>query len=961
MEKKNIISGGDSRFPLCQTTKSLKDVQNDYCCLSVGSSNLTHGQGSNYSIYNNLTSVHDDDTNRLKGIFDETHPSISELNIEVNSFQNLADQLTEETKIIVQKLTEEIASGEILSKEVSLLKSMGIKFKHELQELKHSSDVLHLHLPNSQSTTIKRFIDEKSAHDYDSLNSHSRWLQSLNLVEEKLKDIQRKTQLLYHGKDNDSPDGDLQTIDSVLQTLNDVLHEISEIIVETDSNDFQPGRMRKILKELELSKLEQDRITKNMNQKENYYKDLILELQEDNRNTLNELDILKSQHSNCLNTISSFEVEIKEIHEDMNEQLSRFVDERISMKSFIKELERRGNASDTMLKKIRRNSSVVVDQLQKELELLSCQVISLFEINENLFKQAISEASKFLLHGHPNMHLDIGKLDFLHEKHFIQDHNENSTSLKPDNHIPPHSEAEFSEMRLLNMNLEIFTIFLHETLQEKLCTFRSLVEENSKLSQKLDESLQSNKLLTIKLQVMTKSVGMLRKIEVEHVSTIDGLYLKNQILEGKLQDVSHENSLLTERMKTIKELVMESNVFETKYKACNAKKQELESLLNKESLEKNHLLGELKSMSEEYEAIKAECAKLVNDFEDQNRTMEAKLQDISKQRQVYEMEYKDIETNFQLCDKEKKKIENLYEKESAQRFLLQENLKTVIEEYAAFKEESNTSSTVIKGLEQTLSLVNEKVGDLQSIIISCDDQLSEFASTNFSLESELDKKNYLVIMTHVEQCLQFANKKVLELYQNNKDAVKKINILEGTLQNTECNNRELMAKLDVSNTRAQKLQLELTEVAENLKIISETKNMHEDKNRELSQRNIVMEFDLQFISSVNRELQSELQAFSESLVIKPDVLTYDEMRSESEFSSLNLDFYKKGTIKVQGQFQENGEKDKLRDAFDLMKIQMEIFLSTADYLKQRNNKLGFGTTSYDVLEEIRSGNSEKYT
>ncbi|KMZ57444.1 hypothetical protein ZOSMA_85G00060, partial [Zostera marina] len=345
----------------------------------IGQTSRYKKEGSdNYSIVNELAIVCEEN-NRLRGSFEVAQSYISGYKMEMSSFQTLADGLSEEIKNIVQQLAGELAYDEAMAREVSLLKSECMKLKHELQELKYSKDMLHITggRRNMQNTTVNQFtIPSPTKHPF-------------------------------------MPISPATITDDLANGL------------ESDSNNFLEGRVCELLRELEISKQEQENLTKKMNQMENYYEALIQDIEETHKSTLNELDAVKSEHSTCFYTISSFQVQIEKMHQDMNGQLSRMADERHSLKSLNKELEGRANDSDVMLKKIRRNYSVSVDRLQKDLELLSCQVLSLFETNENLAKQAFAEASQLFLQRLPcdvpdtvqlGFHNDVLQTTF-HEKY----------------------------------------------------------------------------------------------------------------------------------------------------------------------------------------------------------------------------------------------------------------------------------------------------------------------------------------------------------------------------------------------------------------------------------------------------------------------------------------------------------------------------------------------------------------
>nr|XP_048329939.1 uncharacterized protein LOC125422414 [Ziziphus jujuba var. spinosa] len=130
-----------------------------------------------------------------------------------------------------------------------------------------------------------------------------------------------------------------------------------------------------------------------MDQMECYYEALVQELEENQRQMMGELQNLRNEHSTCIYTISATKAEMETMNQDMNKQIIKFFEEKHDLDSLNKDLERRAATAKAALKRARLNYSIAVDQLQKDLELLSSQVLSMYETNENLIKQAFSESS----------------------------------------------------------------------------------------------------------------------------------------------------------------------------------------------------------------------------------------------------------------------------------------------------------------------------------------------------------------------------------------------------------------------------------------------------------------------------------------------------------------------------------------------------------------------------------------
>ncbi|PKA52945.1 hypothetical protein AXF42_Ash001926 [Apostasia shenzhenica] len=151
--------------------------------------------------------------------------------------------------------------------------------------------------------------------------------------------------------------------------------------------------MCELLEQLEASKVQNESLTKRISEMECYYESLIHELEGGQKQTAHQLENLRAEHTSCLCMISALQNENDKLQHDMNAQLMRFSEEQQALKSYVKELEKRAISSETMLKRVRWNYSTAVDRMQKDLQLLSFQVLSMFEANETLAKEALSGAS----------------------------------------------------------------------------------------------------------------------------------------------------------------------------------------------------------------------------------------------------------------------------------------------------------------------------------------------------------------------------------------------------------------------------------------------------------------------------------------------------------------------------------------------------------------------------------------
>ncbi|KAH7533692.1 hypothetical protein FEM48_Zijuj04G0158500 [Ziziphus jujuba var. spinosa] len=189
--------------------------------------------------------------------------------------------------------------------------------------------------------------------------------------------------------------------------------------------------------------------------------------------------------------------------------------------SLNKDLERRAATAEAALKRARLNYSIAVDQLQKDLELLSSQVLSMYETNENLIKQAFSECSLPSFPEYEEM-AQNQKLDSK-ESHAArllqcqnQFHEEKKQNLDADIFLEDLKrslllqkglyqkvEEEVYEVHLLNVYLDVFSKTLQETLLDASADFRLMKDKINKLTQQLELSTESKELLMLKLQDAT--------------------------------------------------------------------------------------------------------------------------------------------------------------------------------------------------------------------------------------------------------------------------------------------------------------------------------------------------------------------------------------------------------------------------------------------------------------------------
>jgi len=436
---KSTISGDLGGLSLSQSPQPEKGDPSDNRFLAQGTNDWVHGWSSDYSADNELAITYEENS-RLRGSLEVAESSILELKLEVSSLHSHADEIGVEAQRLAQQLAAEIASGEELAKEVSVMKSECSKFKDDLEQLKSSK--------LSPPFTIRESIETDQHHLSQELQL--RWLKGLLLVEDKIRELQNKACFGLHEGDFRFLHSDLEALLGVLQDLKQgtgqaisglnftsvmemremnlrrsepvvpgtgfdadlyqpegILHCLkipSLVSHESDSVDATnalKGKLFELLRELDESKAEQESLARKMDQMECYYEALIQELEETQRQMMGELQSLRNEHSTCMYTISSTKAEMETTHRDMNEQLLRIAEDKRDLESLNKDLERRAITAEAALKRARLNYSIAVNQLQKDLEQLSFQVLSMFETNQNLIKQAFADSPEPIFQLYP--------------------------------------------------------------------------------------------------------------------------------------------------------------------------------------------------------------------------------------------------------------------------------------------------------------------------------------------------------------------------------------------------------------------------------------------------------------------------------------------------------------------------------------------------------------------------------
>lgn len=943
------------------SSQSLLPDKGDQCnprLLAQGSSDWVHGWSSDCSMDNDLVVAYEEN-NRYRGRLDAAESSISELTLEVSTLQAHADDLGIETERFTQELAAEIASGEELAREVSILKSECSKLKNDFEQLKQSKENQHLagmgtklspKDPHVQLSSVAQNFDLLQDASSDSnyietgtivkdevLSFHNlqmEWLHGLSLVEEQVKEIQKKAFFRYHDTDLSFLQPNLDTLESVLQLLKEETTKVTylqksqleeRIAVlnvqkseECVSGDRQEGgtvdqyhsggtllslsrshetsqgfdcieiqnkasieaanvmkeKICELLNDLEGSKAERENLLKKMDQMECYYESLIHELEESQKQVLGELQNLRTEHSTCLYTISTFNTQMEATREEMNQQFLRSAEVTHSLESLNKELERRAIASETALKRLRRNYSIAVDQLQKDLELLSFQVLSMFETNENLAKRAFAEASQLLF------------------EESLEEHSEEVPSyLKKDDLEASCLKEKYS--RVQGIQAEDKGISLPVSVQEK-----NFIAVDSSNYHKND--------------IPASCTILKSKVHLRDSNDAEPVVCQNQIADLK-KDLILERSPLEEMEKSLRlqeeryckaeaelsqmhflnlNLEVFSNVLQETFLGLNdgirlmkKRMDELGLQLEQSAECKEMLMLKLQTALDDAQILKELEANYIvkcNDLTLKIYTLEDKMRSITEENDLLtqritkfenlSVECRGYRNKYEACEAEKVDLENLLKQECLEKSLLQNEISSVVEELKASKLECDRQSSMKDNLETSVTSLRDKLRDLRSYMISFHEQIGSPTLASKALQQEMEDENFTSIL-HLEELQQKACEQILKLTQEKKDMEEQRSIAEGSLdsaesqmllmkQKFESDIQDMVTKLDAANAQVEKLQLELEDVAYKHRLSSEAEEKYAAQNTELSSNLKSLENELQHLNGENRELAEKALAFN---------------------------------------------------------------------------------------------------
>ncbi|CAN6324139.1 unnamed protein product [Urochloa humidicola] len=849
-------------LPLCPTSQSPtpeKGARLGKHLSPQGSNDWTHGWSPEYSADKDLAAAHDEN-NRLRTRLEVAESAFSQLKTEATSLEHVTNKLGTETQGLAQQVSVELMSRNQLTTEVSLLRTECCNLKQELEEIKSS-----------------KLLQKKSdAEATDSVHHlQTEWLQGLLLLESKLQQTRNNALHGLQASDLDFLLADLGSLQRVIENLKQGVqpgqmkeNHYAEHLVplsntghlsnsghhdtlkkstggSSGSTGTMEEKMCELLQKLEDSKTEKENLLEKMSQIERYYESFIHKLEESQKQTAIELENLRKEHNSCFYTVSVLQAQKQKMHEEMNDQLMRFVEDRTALEAQNKELERRAVATETALKRVRFNYSAAVERLQKDLELLSFQVLSMYESNETLAKQSFLEDFDSLPEEHsavadlcgnkePEQYKPgvkhIGPEGLYAEKEpqvFLAD---NGTRDKMDgqknlrafkieelrarsefhvhsntdsrgNHIegPKRAsramESELLDMFTANMEYQIFSDVLRESHYAALDIIKCMQGRLHMLEIQLHESNDATQSLVLKLNSALDQAKGVKESEAGYILKCDDLTVKNQILEAKLHDITVENALFMEKLTESERLVQEHRACESKYMVCAEESKRFENLLTKESLLTDQLKDEVRSLREGFEAMKDELDKQSS---------------INKDIQI-------VSTS------------------------LQDQLGELCSKIISFNKEAN-----ISGLDET------------------------------SLLHELESKNYTAVVKNLEFFHQQTCNKMLHVHQEKEVVVEMCDALQRRSEKAEselhdmkqkylCDLDATKQKLNFSEELVEKLQQELQDMAHKLSTSSDSQEKYSITNSGLTSKLSQMEVELQHATNDNEALVDKLKEFGVTL------------------------------------------------------------------------------------------------
>ncbi|XP_042408200.1 sporulation-specific protein 15-like isoform X1 [Zingiber officinale] len=909
-----------------------------------GRNDWTHGWSSNFSVDNDLTTAYGEN-NRFRVRLEVAESAFLQLKLEARSLQRITDELGAETKSLSEQLLLELASGEQLSREVSLLKSENAKFRDELEALKSSKAMLQKldRRASSPLLSIKNqeddLVDSKLQDDFTVAETHFmyhdlrvQWLESLLLMESNVQEIRNKARLGYCGSDFDLLGSDFEFLGCLISDLKKDIIQVKSFEKSYGDNTYLGGAVHclnsrvayhqydtlkkdievpslrgvdrfDLLTKLEHSTMEKESLTKKLEQMQCYYESLILELEENQKQTVKELENLRNEHSSCLYSTSLLQNQIEKLNQEMNEQYMALSEDRNNLESQNREFERRAIASETALNRVRWNYSIAVDRLQKDLQLLSFQVLSMYETNENLAKQTLLDDKHYddewsdepmtykdgivTTINHENYQSSISGVrtnNGLHEtSHKYSPHSGTSTSVSCKDSGVPHMQLQSKDdahvdgfgLYKIRQQAPIFTQ-VDNIPTADLSTVKHIDEFSSR-------SLLDDAVLSSQRNGLYAEADRQNMTDADDIQELRKSLQRLEVLHSDTEAEALEMYFLNVNLKVFSDVLL--GALHDAYDGVQHMKEkvlELAQQLQHATEGKENYVLKLHKAVEDSRILMDDNAKCISRCQDltlKNQILEAKLEDVlcestfhSEKIAKYEKmfaEFKAYETMYNACIEERNKFKSMLNKESQQKQCLQTEMRSMNSDFKLLKEEFDKAASENDKMQTCIANIQEKLRHLSASMISCNEQINCFALDGISVSHQLEAGNYVQFIASLEQFQQEMTQKILQLLKENMNIMEERDISQRSQNNTELNCLNMKQKFEsdinavteklvVSNALVEKLQKELQNASEKLKISSDTEEKTESINRELSSKLATLEMELQQAVEENKDLVNQL-------------------------------------------------------------------------------------------------------
>ncbi|KAG5612545.1 hypothetical protein H5410_023826 [Solanum commersonii] len=877
-----------------QGMQSEKGNKSDSQAMAQSSSSV-HGWASDCSMDNELAIAYEEN-NRLRASLELAESSILELKLEVSTLQSQANELGSETEKFSQLLTAEITSSEELAKEVSVLKSECSNFKDCIERLRTLKSSCQNHGGESCGADSGRLVQDLQL----------RWMKGISVVEDRIKELQNKVCLGFYERDYRFLHSELEALLQIVQEVKlgardemSLLNKVTSVDVKetratdlpnielplpglgleldlctpenllhhigipplvsqgTDSTvaiDAMKAKIFDLVREVDEAKVERENLLRKMDQMECYYEALVQELEESQKQMLAELQNLRNEHSTCLYTISSSKAEMELMQQDMSQRVLQLADERRDLDALNKELERRATTSEAALKRARLNYSIAVDKLQKDLELLSSQVVSMFETNENLIKQAIPEPSQSQFLGYADVVQNLEEYDNTEQLRSKDQHviarkltlngdvltDDLKRSLCLQEELYRKVEEELGEMHSVNLHLDIFSRVLLETVFEANANAGMMKRDMYELAQHLEASNFNKEQMAIRLQAALEDVHILHEEKASCILRCSDLVLQNQSLEAELVSLSKANCLLTEKVMELEAIMVQHTEAQNRYEACVEENIALSTSLKQELLNNSRLQDEISLLKDDLLTVSANSEGLASSNE------------------------------------------NLHEDIS----FVQGKLAGMLVSYG--KELSLLCNSSSHELE--LRDIRGLTMQLEEVQYSVSSKILHLMQEKQNLESE---------KSVAEVSLNASRSEIICVKQKYKKDI-----------------QSMVAKFDVSTALVEKLQVELESVTNKLHLNSEVEEKYAQQNRELLDDLAAFEVELQNLVSKNGDISREIFGLdSIATELEQNDLTISELVQEKEDLMTSLHDKSKEFAKLTSEVSHL--RDKLQDELQL--------------------------------------------